>query len=106
MSIMDDPRYRAAAKRVNEGFASVNRAEVIPLLEMCRELERDVEDAKESRQWFKSALDHIARVAMGARKPTPRLAWIIQRAKSELNGDSLWQEAPKPAGYHDALHRR
>lgn len=43
MNLLDEPKYMGAAKRVNDGFAAVNRAEVIPLLELCRELAQDAE---------------------------------------------------------------
>ena len=59
MEILDDPRYRAAAKRINEGFASVNRAEVIPLLELCRELARNAERYRWLREHFRFANDSM-----------------------------------------------
>ena len=83
-----------------------DQATVDVLVAENERLRQELVDAKEARQWLQSALEHIVRVAMGARKQTTRLAWIIQRAKSELSGDSLWQEAKKPAGYHNALERR
>lgn len=52
---------------------------------------------------LRDALDHIARVAMGSRKQTRRNAWIVQRAKSALNGDTEWTLSEKPHGYHYAL---
>lgn len=51
------------------------------------------------------ALDHIVRVALGARVRTNRLNWIIERGKSALNGDSNWRNVPTPRNYHDALER-
>lgn len=55
---------------------------------------------------LRDALDHIARVALGSRKATKRTLWIIERAKSALNGDDLWKKVETPKGYHDALVRR
>lgn len=51
------------------------------------------------------ALDHIARVALGSRKQTTRLQWIVARAKSALEGHEGWKDAKRPFGYHDALER-
>ena len=55
---------------------------------------------------LRDALDHIARVALGSRSRTRRTLWIAQRAKSAINGDEVWKDAPLPHGHHDALVRR
>lgn len=49
MSVIEnDPRYRYAAKRINEGFIACEPQAVAALLTLCRELGRALEDAAES----------------------------------------------------------
>lgn len=37
-SILDEPRYRRTAKRLNEGFQTIDRAAAADLLALCRDL--------------------------------------------------------------------
>ena len=67
------------------------------------EVERENAALRRDAERYASALDHIARVALGSRQPTKRISWIVQRATSALNNDDAWRVTEKPAGYHDSL---
>ena len=58
----------------------------------------------ESRR-LRTALDHIARVALGSTSRSRRNVWVAARAVSALNNDEVWKDTPKPRNYHDALER-
>lgn len=64
----------------------------------CKNLVKRVEE-------LETALDHIARVAMGSETPSTRTRWITARAVSALDQDDHWREVALPKRYHDALER-
>jgi hypothetical protein len=85
MNLLDEPKYRDVAKRVNEGFAAVNRAEVIPLLELCRELARDAERYR----WLRAVDDNAPLDASGYPSLTQWKCVVSDRAGRLLFGKEL-----------------
>ena len=68
-------------------------------------MKTELEQLRDENIRLLRALDHIARVALGARNRTKRIVWIFNRAKSAISNDESWLDVEKPHGYHDATER-